>query len=41
MLPVVDWIQLGYGYRLYTNDLRTEQNGTHEFIAVLNLDNIL
>ena len=41
LLPVVDWIQLGYGYRLYTNDLRTEQNGTHEFIAVLNLDNIL
>lgn len=33
-------IKLGYGYRLYTNDLSSEQSGTHEFIALFNMDTI-
>lgn len=35
-----NWIKLGYGYRLYTNNLSSEQNGTHEFIALFNMDTI-
>ncbi|WP_435261651.1 PorP/SprF family type IX secretion system membrane protein [Tenacibaculum sp. nBUS_03] len=35
-----NWIKLGYGYRLYTNGLGSEQNGTHEFIALFNMDDI-
>ena len=33
-------VKLGYGYRLYTNDLSSQQNGTHEFIALFNLDDV-
>lgn len=35
-----NWIKLGYGYRLYINNLSSEQSGTHEFIALFNLDDI-
>ncbi|CAA0210990.1 PorP/SprF family type IX secretion system membrane protein [Tenacibaculum maritimum] len=40
LLAISNTIQLGYGYRLTTNDLSTEQNGTHEFIILFNMDNL-
>ena len=33
-------IKLGYGYRLYTNELSSEQKGTHEFIALFNMNDV-
>ena len=38
LVSIYNWIKLGYGYRLYTNYLSSEQSGTHEFIALFNMD---
>lgn len=40
LASVSNWIKLGYGYRLYINNLSSEQSGTHEFIALFNMDDI-
>lgn len=41
LASVTNWFKVGYGYSLYTNELSSYQNGTHEFLAIFNLDDIL
>lgn len=40
LVTATKWIQLGYGYSLYINDLSSHQNGTHEFMMLFNMDEI-
>lgn len=40
LIAASKWIQLGYGYSLYINDLSSHQNGTHEFMMLFNMDEI-
>lgn len=39
-ITTTEWIDLGYGYSMYTNKISPYQSGTHEFFALFNLDTI-
>ncbi|MCG8751314.1 type IX secretion system membrane protein PorP/SprF [Tenacibaculum finnmarkense] len=39
-ITATNWFDIGYGYSIYTNKISPYQNGTHEFFALFNLDDI-
>ncbi len=40
LAQVAEWMKFGYGYSLYTNELSSEQSGTHEFMLLFNIDDV-